>query len=257
MSRIWYNNLIDLSGVTITASSYASASLTGQNVTHDHKSKVWRTGTSTAAETLTFDLGSAKAVTSIIVFNHTLTASDSLIKIQGNASDSWGAPSINQALTHATTINQTFASGTYRYWRFIFTKSAAGESRDIGRIFLGTYEDIDDPDFDGLSPDPVDRTTKQRSIGGQVYSNVRSNYREVNVDFSGITTTQSGTVKTLSEYLGTGKSWFFQPLTSGTGEVAEIYYVKFKRLPQREGDGVHGSDGLPAWKFSFEIEEEL
>src|SRR5688572_1286488 len=121
--RFFYDNLIDYAATVITASSQNSA-FPANNVANQLREKNWRTGTSTALESVTFDLGSAKSVTSCIVLDHDLTASDTLIKIQGHTSDSWGAPTIDETLTHSSgVISKTFAGASLRYWRFTFTKS--------------------------------------------------------------------------------------------------------------------------------------
>ena len=89
--RVFYDNLIDKTGVTITPSSQVST-LPASNLAHEFRKRVWRTGTSTAAENVVFNLGSAKAVTSVILLDHTLTAGDSAIALEANSADSWGAP---------------------------------------------------------------------------------------------------------------------------------------------------------------------
>src|SRR4051812_35990008 len=82
--RFFYDNLIDATGVSFVGSSEASSSLGASNVAHEFKTKVWRTGTSTANESITFDLGSAQAATSVIIFAHTLTSGDSTIQLRGS-----------------------------------------------------------------------------------------------------------------------------------------------------------------------------
>jgi len=255
--RFFYNNLIDVSGVTITGSTTTSG-YPATNVAHEFKTKVWRTGSTVAAETLTFDLGSAKAVTAVILLAHTLTASDTSIQLLANSSDSWGSPAFTQALTHASNvISQTFSSQTYRYWRITFTKSAAGETRDIGRVFLGTYhETAIQPDYDGFDLDPQDRTTKQKSIGGQTYADQRSQYRMLSLDWSGVSQSQMTNFKTIADTVGAHTSFFVQVdpnATAGT-EPKEVLYVKFAKMFGRK---VEGMDSDLVWETKMELEEQL
>ena len=98
--RLFYNNLIDADGVVITPTSEVTT-LPAENVAHDFRKRVWRTGTSTAAENVVFDLLTAQAVTSIILLDHTLTSGDSSIVLEGNTADSWGAPAFTTTLTYA------------------------------------------------------------------------------------------------------------------------------------------------------------
>lgn len=257
MSRFWYSNRVDVSGVSIAAST-TTTGYPASNVAHEFKQRVWRTGATVAAETLTFDLGSALACTSVILFNHNLTASDSSIQLLANSSDSWGSPAFTQALTHASSIiSQTFSTQTYRYWRITFTKSSSSETRDIGRVFLGTYHDTEaQPTYDGLKIEPQDRTTIQRSIGGQTYADSRSIYRQVRLDFDGISQTQMTTFKTIADTVGRHTSFFLQVDPSGTSgtEQREILYVKFAVPFKRD---VEGMDSDLAWETTMELEEQL
>jgi hypothetical protein len=251
--RFFYDNLIDASGVAFTASS-AHTNLPATNVANEHRKRVWRTGTSTAAETLVIDLGSAQSVTSIILLDHTLTAADTLIKIQGHTSDSWGAPDVNETLTWASrTISKTFSSATKRYWRLIFTKSAAGETRDIGRIFLGTYYDTtEQPDYDGYDDSLNDPSRKSKSLAGQTYVDVLEKFGSLSVAFSDVGNTQVESLKTIFESVGQSVSFFVQAQT--TSPLNDIWYVKATRPFERD---VSGFDSNYLWNVKLELEEQL
>ncbi|MBU2177656.1 MAG: discoidin domain-containing protein, partial [Gammaproteobacteria bacterium] len=87
--KICYQNLVD--SAVITASS-EEASLPAANVTAFHKSKVWR-ATGCAAEWIKFDLGSPQDITEIIIVGHNFS-SGATVQIELNATDAWGAPSV-------------------------------------------------------------------------------------------------------------------------------------------------------------------
>lgn len=251
--RLFWSNLIDVVGVVFTASS-AVATLPGSNVAHEFRSVPWRTGTSAADETLVIDLGSAGAATSIILLDHTLTAADSAIAIQANATDSWGAPSFNQALTWASgTIGLTFSSQSFRYWRLKFTKSAAGESRDIGRIFLGTYlEPTATPDYDGYDEKLEDPSRKTKSRSGQTWVEQLDQYGLVTLDLSRINQTDVDNIKTVFDSVGQAKSLFLQVQTSSP--LNKYWYVKFRRQFSKQ---IAGFDGAYLWDVGLEMEEQL
>jgi hypothetical protein len=255
--RLFYNNLIDASGVGISSTSQASTSLAPANVAHEFKTKVWRTGTSVAAESITFDLLSAKDVTSLILFAHTLTGSDTSLELRASTDNFAASDVLIATLTYAaSTIKATFSVQTYRYWRVKFTKSAAGESRDIGRIFLGTYYETPiQPDWDGVKITPKDLSAKTRSAGGQTYTDRRSRYRTVTTDFSGVSTTMKDGIKTVTDLTGTATSLFLQVDPNGATELSEIFYVKFTEAVPREADGIDASD--VTWDLKMDFEEML
>jgi hypothetical protein len=256
--RFFHTNLIDASGVIITDSSSASSSLTASNLAHEHKAKVWRTGTSNATETVTFDLGSAQSVTAAIIFAHTLTASDSGFDVRGST-DNFAASDVLIAnptfLTGYTYMISTFSSVSYRYWRFKFNKASAGVSRDIGRIFLGTYTDIDNViSFDGVNVKRPDLSQKSRSAGGQTFTDRRSQYRSIDVSMDSMTTTDKDSLKTITDTTGTHQSFWCQIDRNATSEMSEVLYVKFRDLPDAKTSGM-SSDLV--WDAKLELEEQL
>jgi hypothetical protein len=255
--NLFYNNLIDGGSVLITASSEASTSLSASNVAHEHKSKVWRTGTSTAAEYILFDLASAQDVTSVIIFAHTLTGSDSTIQLRASTDNFAASDVLVSALTYAETISATFSTATYRYWKIVFTKSASGESRDIGRIFLGTYYATEiQPDWDGLKIDRKDLSVKSKSAGGQTYTDQRPQYRSPVAEFSSVSTTMKDALVTVTDSVGTHTSLFIQVDSTASTEVSEILYVKFNEAAGCKASGV-GSDDDITWDLKLDFEEQV
>jgi hypothetical protein len=254
--RFFYDNWLDYAATVFTESSENTA-FPSSNVANQLRAQPWRTGVSAAAEWAQFDLGSAKAVTSFIVLDHNLTAGDTLIKIEGNTTSSFASPAFSQALTWASgVISATFASQSYRYWRFSFTKSAAGETRDIGRLFLGTYYTTTErPDYDGWKRGHEDLSIRQRTVGGQYYFEARQRYRTGKFDFSEIENTQKESLVTIAERVGIHTSFFVQAdETAASGEAKEIVYVNFSDLPDFS---VSSFDSDYRWSGTLSVEEQL
>lgn len=251
--RIFFNNLIDAASVVITETSEVST-LPSSNVAHEFRELPWRTGTSVALEAVVFDLGSAQAVTSVIVLDHTLTAGDSLIKIQGHTSDSWATPDVDETLTWSSgAIAKVFSSASKRYWRFTFTKSAAGVSRDIGRIFLGTYYTTEDePDYDGYSKETDDLSRKLKTLGGQTYTEDLPQFDKIKVEFSHIPNSMQTSLETYIAAVKESVSHFIQVGTSAP--FNEYFYVKLAKSPKAD---VAAMDATPTWNTALEYEEQL
>lgn len=275
--RFFYDNLIDASGTVLTASSEV-ATLPVSNLANEFRTRIWRTGTGSATETVTIDLGSAQDVSSIILLDHTLTAADSAIAIQANNADAWGAPAFSQALAwQAGTIYAVFdAVKNFRYWRLTFTKSAAGESRDIGRLFLGTYyQTTEDPDYDGYQESVEDYSRVQKSLGGQTYTDLLPRYAALQTKFSDIRNEQTQAFKAIAQQVGESISFFIQvfPGAGTTGDSMDItadddvltvdesleqlnklWYVKFTKATALK---VSGMDNDLIWSVTLDFEEQL
>jgi len=253
--RIFYPNLIDSASV-ITGSSQASSDLSASNVAQEHPSKVWRTATSVATETVTFDLGSSIAATAAIIYAHTLTGSDSAIQIR-KSTDNFAANDVLVAsFTYASSkMLVLFSSASSRYWRITFTKSAAGVSRDIGRVFIGNYVTIP-LQADGFEISPVDMSQTERSEGLQMYSARRGQYRSAKLSMEAISQSEAALLKTFCETVGTFTPFFIvadEGLPSD--ESGEVLYLKATKLPSRKTTGFDSSGNL-AWSGELTAEEE-
>lgn len=257
--RVLYDNLAIRSATVVTAGS-ENADLPASNLKHPHRTKVYRTGASVAAEWLKFDLGSAMAVQAVVLLDHTLTASDTLIKLQGNATDSWGSPSVDETLTYnaGTMKKYLSAAQTYRWWRVIFTKSAAVETRDIGGIFLGPYDEYDrgPAQPDGLSIDPEDASVTDYVPGGQSYSDIRDSRDIITIDFPLILDTQMDLLRALAAACGTHTP-FFVDIDPTLKPYDLLYYVKARSVAGRKVKVWGASTANIRWDASMKLSEEL
>lgn len=246
MVRLIWDNLVD--SATLTASSEDPA-FPGINIANALRSKAWRTGTSTADEDIVIDHGSAKAITCVILLDHDLTAGDSDIVLEANATDSWGGPSFSQALTRVEgPIAAYFSSESYRYNRIAFTKSASGETRDIGRVFVGTY---DSAPTTGHPIHPKDLSKKSQSDGGQTFSNIRPIYDQITLEMNVITKAIYDLIKTMFDTVGTHQS-FFISIDHDVEPVDWIYYVKAKTIPSFQPIST-----TAYWRTSLSLDEQL
>jgi len=252
--RFFYNNLID--GVVTMTPTSEVATLPVENIANEARTLPWRTGTSTATERVVIDLGSAAAATAVILLDHTLTAGDSAITLEAHTSDSWGAPAFSTTLTYAAdVIAKVFASQSYRWWRLSFTKSSAGESRDIGRVFIGTYyESAVQPEYTGYKDELVDLSDSEDTPSGQTYTDLRDKFRIFTCDFGAISQTETALVRTFADYVGTSVSFFQQVDPNGSAPLNEVVYVKLRKNIKPD---VAGMDSDLTWNFSIESKEQL
>lgn len=256
--RVFATNFVDASGVVFTPTSEASVYLAVENIAHEHKAKVWRTGTSTAVESVVIDFLNDVAPTSVIIFNHNFTASDSNLVLRASSDNFATVDDLISTLTFSadyTYLHATFGAATYRYFKFQFTKAAAGQTRDVGRIFLGNYTDLNNAiAFEGVKIKPTDLSVGLISAGGQTYTDRRSQFRTVQLDLNSLTTTEKDALRTITNTVGTHQSFWMQIDQSATTELSEVLYVKFKDLPER---GVSGLSSDVVWDLKAELREQL
>lgn len=252
--RFAYDNRVDYATTTITATT-ESSTLPASNLKNHLRTKVYRTGNTVTDEAIVFDFGSAYSVSFIAILNHTLTASDSNVRLEANTSNSWGTPAFTQNLTRVPgPISAFFTSQSYQFWRLAFTKSAASETRDIGRIFLGTYYEVDqDIGNEAITIQDNDLSRQGRAIGGQTYSDVRGRYDTVSINFKLISHAQHEQFRTIARTVGTHTP-FFLILDYAQEPEDWLYYVKFRRLQSHKATVL---GGVYYWDVSMRMDEQL
>lgn len=131
-----------LSGsVTITPSS-ADAAYPVANLYDSNPAKPFKLDAT--AGNIVFDFGSAVAIQLAAIVHHNLDAALD-VRLQGNASNAWGAPSLDQAVTIPPDeadgfpvnpwVDLTGGSHTFRYWRLVFPTNSVPVQ--IGQLWLG------------------------------------------------------------------------------------------------------------------------
>jgi hypothetical protein len=139
-------------------------------------------------QTFIIDLGAARAVDYCAILGHNFT-SGATIKIQGNASDVWTAPSVDITLTYtANNIYYAFSSTqTYRYWRLTVDDASNPDTYlQISKLWLSSYLQL--PYMAKSQKIPTASTsTAQESISGQSYGDKKLIYRYGNITFPYVT----------------------------------------------------------------------
>lgn len=135
--RVLYDNYVK--SATITALTEWPGHDFDSAFKDTRRSRVGRT-LAISDQTFVFDLGSARAIDYIVIFNHNFTSS-ATVKIQANSSDSWTAPAVEQTLTVADVINYNFNSAqTYRYWRLTVDDDTNTDTfLEISKVYIGSY----------------------------------------------------------------------------------------------------------------------
>lgn len=255
--RIFQTNLVDSASVVQTYSTQ-DAGFPASNLRNPQRTQLWRTDDTVADEWSVFDLGSAQAVTGCAIFTHTLLSGDSAIRLQGHTSNAWGAPSFSQTLAWSSgTIFAVFSSQSFRWWRFIFTKASAGVTRDIGRLWIGTYyAPTDVPDWEGVESRPDILDAKQRVPYGQTYGERRATQRRFDISFSAIPNAQRVQFVTIADAVGEVTPFILQiDENAGAGhEFAEPLYVILREAPRF---GVAGYDTEVKWDTKLMVDESL
>lgn len=130
-----------LEGATLTASAGSDANFPLTNLQDRRHSTQWKSGGTTNNQTLTMDLVTARAVDSILIANHNLTATGiTSLEIRYSTDNFVADNNLAATITSFSgdPIYASFTSQTKRYWRLVFVKATAlSVAPQIGMIFIG------------------------------------------------------------------------------------------------------------------------
>jgi len=184
--RILWDNWLD--DYTLLASS-AAANLPASNLQDPRLSLPWRS-TGDSDEWIKIDAGVGNTLNPncAAIAGHNLT-SGATIKIQGNATDVWTAPTVDETITWRIDAMMHFFTGSaLRFWRCKFADASNPDGYiQIGRPSLGTHLQMP-----AIEPGPaLPRKTSSvstDSITGQGYGDLGITWREFGVVFPPIIT---------------------------------------------------------------------
>lgn len=228
MIIFWGN---ELDNYTLTANSEDS-SYPAANVQDYQLAKYYRTVTCTA-EWVKVDAGSGSTITATgaCIVSHNLTASGTF-KIQGNATDSWGSPSVDETISYDSGIMYTtFNSASYRYWRFSLADSTNPDTYlQIGRLFLGTYLSFSDQPSKDFPLTYEDTSNVDFSITGQAFGDAGVIYRLYNFKFPYWSDSVRQSVVTMIEGIKLVKPVVLVPDENNTDKLDPVYAILNDKL---------------------------
>lgn len=127
-----------------------------------------------------WDFGAAQRIDLVAIIHHNLTAGLE-VRIQGNATDAWGAPTFNQAITIPAyfgdgfpvnpwldlTDKAAYSTSGFRYWRLVVV-GTNGAPIAIGEVWLGALKRSLSPNLDWGLKRQTERATVEHSTDFKV-----------------------------------------------------------------------------------------
>lgn len=193
--RLAYTNLLTASGVAITSSSEATGYV-DDNLASTARWKKWRSAISAGDQWVKFDLGSNKSFAVLAAVSAKLQSGGTL-HAQAHATDSWGAPTVNELLTvpspdYTGVLAAWVATQSLRWIRFYFTNvGAVNDYAEMGVAFAGPYLEPSTSIAPGVAMRRVDPSAHRHAIGGQRSTVVRPKFHEL----SGVFRLQSASAR--------------------------------------------------------------
>lgn len=158
------------------------------NLFDSRLTRFYRTDTGTTTATIVFNPGGPVTVNSISIAGHNIS-SGATIKFQGNATDSWGGPTIDETLTwSAGIINKDFTGDTLDYWRLhIIDAGNTDTFIKLGRVYGSNAYSTPNISWE-VSDSYQSDTEKTRTSRGNTYGDLRVKYHLISVKWPKILT---------------------------------------------------------------------
>jgi len=134
-----------------------------------------------------------------------------VVKIQGNATDSWGSPSVDVTLTVATLMAYFWSTPqTYQYWKLDIVDSApVAAYLEAGRIFLGPYFSPSINLSIGYKKTIEDPSDVMTSSGGQIVTNQKTRFRTKALSFENLPAADEADFEEMFLDRGIGREFFY------------------------------------------------
>lgn len=245
-ARLLWNNLVDTGTLTVNSED---SDFPKENIRHPFRTKVARTAGITS-EWFKWDLATAQSVTCVALVNHNFDGSGTY-KIQGNATDSWGSPSVDETITfNSGTMIKFFTGGSYRWWRLLMTNSS-GTYIEVGRPFIGSYYEFTRNFEISWNDVDVDPSRSSLTIGGQEHSNIQDMYRRINLSFRLIADTEKhNNLINIFRTIGKHKNIFLSLDPDDNPNILS-FYGRFEQIP------AYTNDLFKRYSFALTFREAL
>lgn len=203
------------------------------NILNSSLKRLSQTITATTTMTIVFDAGAAVTVNSINIANHNISSGVTTLDFQGNATDAWGGPSVDEDLTglwNTGIISTQFTGGSYRYWRLNIVD--AGNTDTF--ISLGRVSGCNALTSPSLGPDVSESyksdTKKLRTNAGNSFGNIYPKYRTISFRWKKLTTANVTALYAFFDQVDSSIPFFVY------FDETDLDFTMYATL---DGDGIH------------------
>lgn len=207
-----YLALLSNTGTNVGTSAWSAL---GFSTAADHTGAVTYTGSNIAIHTeewVVIDLLSTEEIdTFALLFDpmrQVPLSSSAVLKIQGNATNVWSAPSVDVTVSLDTTFDAATyfwsASQSYRYWRVkVVDPANTNLYVELSKIFLGKATQLASAiQKNGWSWSEEDQSKLERTAYGHVYADIYPIRKELSVGFPPLTYVDLKTMNNIFRQVG-------------------------------------------------------
>lgn len=254
-SRVAYSNLLTAAGVVVTSSTEQTGYV-DDNLTNPARWKKWKSDATAIDQWVKFDLGSNQSFQVLAAVDAVLHTGGGTLRAQANATDAWGAPTVNDLLTPASPdytgviADWLSASSSLRWVRFYFTNTlGVAAAVTLGAVFVGPYLQPTSQLDPTVQITRVDPSVQRLALGGQRSSVTRRKYHDVQARYHLQSSAARDSLRTAFETVGQGVPCLFavDPASNGLA-----FYGTLRGLPAQ-----HHAGSLGLWDVVVQFTEDV
>jgi len=224
----YVTNLIDQSSFT---QSNANSLFPASNILDNRRTKVVRSTTN--SDNLVIDTTETSDIDSIVIVDNPIDGFGiNALTLQLHGSNSWGAPSVSQAVT----LNTTHGVGYYEFtstqqyrWARLVTTSTLGYC-ELSKVFLGMKIDLGRCQNINWSYKSEDNSRVQFNRYGQRFVDLINRQKEINLSLSLLDKDQLDQIFELYDLCGIRKPFFMRcvpdTISNEPKRYMGMYYLK-------------------------------
>lgn len=233
MGQSRYAFVNPLQGATITASS-ETTDRPATYLASPYRWKKWRSATDVVDQWVKFDLGSAQSLQAFLLADWTAHAGGK-IWAQANATDAWGAPTVNELFTlPASNVTRVIgvwlpAAQSLRWVRFLFENTGAANAYvDLGVAFAGAYFEPSVNLTDDFSLTRTDPSVITATPDGQESAVEYGKFFDVAAVYEDVAAADKASFLDLFDTVGVSRALFF---AVDPDDADLTFYGRFLRIP--------------------------
>lgn len=215
----------------------------------------YRSAALESPNTITIDLGAAKTIDSIALYDHNFT-SGATITLKGNTSDSWSSPAFSETIAYnANKILQFLASAqTYQFWQIQITDTANPDNYiEIGTLGLYEYMELSKTFGNGWD-NPVSELVEVDQTQYGPRKSRHYNWQEsFGLAFSNMLDADWTKIKAMLAVLGTQSDGIIRPFffCVDSADVTWFYYCDSLEVGNHKYLFVKNSEKYQSFSMSF------
>ena len=218
--------MIDDDRYILTASS-EDADYPIVNVQQPHLSLKWHS-TGITDEWIKLETTIAASTNRSVYLAGTNLSNTAIVKIQGNDTDVWTAPTVDITMKKEGDIYYSYDDGVgsiLKYWRFSIVDIANTDGYiSIGRAWFGKTIEVRGPYTDFVER-RINTSATTISISGQPYTDVGYVYNEYEMTYPYWNNTEKGDIETFADTVNKGQPFFAQFVGENNCQLGPLYLI--------------------------------